>query len=356
MYLGFFLGVMLLIVTQLAAPSALNMLGVSGEVSDAALQYIGIRQLYCPLTFVSSIAQSAYLASKNVYTPLKLVLLSGAINAVGDLFLVGGMGMGIAGAAWATLASQLVLSVSLIAGLRRRGMLPSWRPLPTIDDLKPFGSFARGITVINFLRVCGFFTCTYYASCYLSTQHLAAQQILVSVFVFLSMIAQPLLQCCQALLPRLLPGGAEEDIDRARSTVRAILSAALYMGVASGLISCLLTFFCHGALTSDSEIVHHIQNTTFAVFACYLVNPLTLSLDSVLVAAQELDLLCWTQAGGLVALIGCMALVGQQGLGLSAIWIAYCAHLVVRLCVLALRVCRLPGLGVSAYKERLATV
>jgi len=222
------------------APSALKALGVSAEVGDAALKYIHIRQLFLPLTLVTSVAQATYLASKDVMTPLKLVLMSGAVNAAGDMLLVGQFGMGIAGAAWATLASQLLLTWALLSGLKARNFLPQLKPPPVVEDLKPFASFAKGITVINFLRVCGFFSCTYYASYFLSTQHLAAQQIMVAVFVFMNTMSQPLLQCCQALLPSLLPGGIEEDSRKARSMVRAILNAALLVGAVSGTLGCLV--------------------------------------------------------------------------------------------------------------------
>lgn len=135
------------------APYILNGLGVRPEVYESAMTYIRIRQLFCPLVLVCSIAQSAHLASKDVYTPLKLVILSGCINCLGDMLLVGKLGLGVAGAAWATVASQFALVGGLLLSLRRAGKLPSLLPLPRLREYEPFVDFAKGITMINLLRV-----------------------------------------------------------------------------------------------------------------------------------------------------------------------------------------------------------
>ena len=90
---------------------------------------------------------------QDVYTPLKLVIISGCVNAAGDLLLVGKLGMGVAGAAWATVASQFYLTAGLLAGLHRDGKLPSLLPLPKLEEYAPFSAFAKSITLVNLLKV-----------------------------------------------------------------------------------------------------------------------------------------------------------------------------------------------------------
>ena len=53
------------------------------------------------------VTQAFFLAAMDPYTPLKAAVMAGLLNLVGDVWLVNGLGWGIAGAAWATSASQV---------------------------------------------------------------------------------------------------------------------------------------------------------------------------------------------------------------------------------------------------------
>lgn len=64
------------------------------------------------------------------------------------------------------------------------------------------------------------------------------------------------------------------------------------------VLSCYLVRLTTDSRRFPSSVVPH--ESTFPVSSH--VSPVTLSLDSVLVAARDLDLLCWTQAIGLVTL------------------------------------------------------
>lgn len=72
-----------------------------------------VRMLSAPAVLTGMIAQAALLGSKNSVTPLAVVLVCGAFNAVGDWYLVCVANMGIRGAAIATAASEFI-SVALL--------------------------------------------------------------------------------------------------------------------------------------------------------------------------------------------------------------------------------------------------
>jgi Na+-driven multidrug efflux pump len=75
------------------------------------------------------------------------------------------------------------------------------------------------------------------------------------------------------------------------------------------------------------------------------ISPIALSVDAVLVAAKDLDSLCWIQAVGLAILLSFMSFASAQGMGLSAIWIAYGSHLIARLALCSWRINKvIPGL------------
>ena len=103
-----------------------------GSANVALLPYASaysvIRILALPAGIISAVAQSAFLAVRDPWTPLKAVTLTTVLNLVLDLWFVTGLGWGIAGAAWATSASQVITMALLIRALVRRG--------PQIDKVK----------------------------------------------------------------------------------------------------------------------------------------------------------------------------------------------------------------------------
>ena len=88
--------------------------GPNLKVIPHAMEYSRIRA-FGALAAVPSIAiQSAFLAAKDSLTPLVAVVVGAVVNLVGDLFLVNSCGMGIVGAAWATMLSQFASFVYLL--------------------------------------------------------------------------------------------------------------------------------------------------------------------------------------------------------------------------------------------------
>lgn len=69
---------------------------------------------------LSMVAQSALLGAKDSITPLFVTLLAGLINFVGDVGLVLFGGMGLQGAAIATVAAEIV-------GTRKKVALDQWK-------------------------------------------------------------------------------------------------------------------------------------------------------------------------------------------------------------------------------------
>ena len=65
------------------------------------------RCLGFPAALVIFVTESVYLAAQNPGIPLAAVTLAGLVNVAGDFVTVQMLGLGIAGAAWATVAAQV---------------------------------------------------------------------------------------------------------------------------------------------------------------------------------------------------------------------------------------------------------
>ena len=78
----------------------------SASVVSGALDYSRIRAWGTPATLLFNVGQAACFGDKDPDTPLRGVWIAGALNLVGDLLLVPCLGMGVKGAAIATVAAQ----------------------------------------------------------------------------------------------------------------------------------------------------------------------------------------------------------------------------------------------------------
>jgi len=110
-------------------------------MAEACTQYVAIRALALPFVVITTIAQATLIGVKDTKTPMISVLLAGACNLLGDLILVKWLGKGIAGAAWATSASQVVAATLLLSVLQKRGFLRKKRNV----DVKPSSSSSSSV-------------------------------------------------------------------------------------------------------------------------------------------------------------------------------------------------------------------
>lgn len=95
----------------------------SSTMVQACTKYVAIRALALPFVVISTIAQAICIGTKDTKTPMKSVLLAGVCNLFGDFILVKWLGQGIAGAAWATSASQIIAAGLLLSHLKNQGFL-----------------------------------------------------------------------------------------------------------------------------------------------------------------------------------------------------------------------------------------
>jgi putative MATE family efflux protein len=87
------------------------------DIAKAAGNYLSITGISMPLTFVSSVAVGTYNASGNSRTPFVFNCLGLALNVILDPVFIFIVGMGVQGAAVATIISQFISSSLLLGSL-----------------------------------------------------------------------------------------------------------------------------------------------------------------------------------------------------------------------------------------------
>ena len=119
----------------LGAGSLFHAMGVPAEASADAAFYIRIVGGLSCCSFLMNAACAFLRAQGDARTPMLAMVLSAAGNVALDLALVAGLGMGVPGAAWATVASQGAAGAVALAIARRR--FPGARSLaPALRDAR----------------------------------------------------------------------------------------------------------------------------------------------------------------------------------------------------------------------------
>lgn len=116
-------GVILMAVGLTMGPLALEWMNTPADVIDLARQYLCIYFIGTIPSLIYNLGSGVLRAMGDSRRPLYFLIASCLVNIVLDLLLVGGFGMGVAGAALATIISQLVSAVLTLQALRQPGVI-----------------------------------------------------------------------------------------------------------------------------------------------------------------------------------------------------------------------------------------
>jgi MATE family multidrug resistance protein len=220
----------------------------SAEVAGHASTYLAIRCLGSPLVFVYVALRESRYGQGDARTPMAASLAANTVNVGLDYLLIVVMGMGVSGAAWASVAANGVEALVMVIAQSRAG----WRSLAGLG-----GYIAQvwrmGIpTGIQFLLEVGSFTLLTGMIAAMSEVEMAAHQIVIQVIHFSFLPACALAEAGSVLVGQAVGGQRDELVGVVARLAMAV--AAVYTGV------CSLVFALGGGaiarlFSSDAELV-----------------------------------------------------------------------------------------------------
>lgn len=119
-YLSAALSIVVAIITSLACPWMLRLMNTPEEIIDSSVSYIRIIFMGIPVTVLYNMASGILRSLGDSKTPVYFLILASLVNVVLDLVLILYVHMDVAGAAVATLISQLVSGVGCVLVMIRR--------------------------------------------------------------------------------------------------------------------------------------------------------------------------------------------------------------------------------------------
>ncbi|KAL3383044.1 hypothetical protein AABB24_002507 [Solanum stoloniferum] len=325
LFIGLACGILMFIFTRLfgtwgitAFTGANNM-----EIVNAANTYVQIRGLAWPAMLVGWVAQSASLGMKDSWGPLKALAVATAINGIGDIALCRFFGYGIAGAAWATMVSQVVAAYMMIVALSKKGYNGFALSVPSFDEVLQIFTLAAPVFLTMMSKVAFYSLLVYYATS-MGTHTAAAHQVMLQLFCIFAVWGEPLSQTAQSFMPELLYG-----VNRNLSKARMLLKSLLIIGASNGLIlgsaGVSISWFFPQMFSSDPLVIQEMHKVLLQLFLTLWVSPCVHSLEGTLLAGRDLKFISisMTAIFGLASLL--VMLFSSKGFGLTGCWFALVA-------------------------------
>jgi MATE family multidrug resistance protein len=311
-----------------AAGPLVRAIGASAGVAAEATTYVRIRALAAPALLVVRAGHGIYRGYQDTRTPLAVTLVVNGVNLVLDPLLIFGLGWGVAGAAWATVAAQWLgaAGFALLVLGRHRDRLGVEPTRPRFAELRVFLRIGRDLA-IRTGSILATFTLAGMIAARISDTAIAAHQVVMQLWIFLSLGLDALAIAAQAMVGRLLGEGrrrmAAEVADRLLVLGVAVgAGLAVLLGAAGPLVPRLFT--------DDPAVREAIASVYVLLVVQQPLNAAVFVWDGVFIGAGDFGYLAGAMLVAAAVAIVALAAVLPMGWGLAGVWWGIIALLVAR--------------------------
>ncbi|MEU3044951.1 MATE family efflux transporter [Streptomyces sp. NPDC006984] len=329
-WLALLLGIAVVVVTLPSAPWWVALFGTSDTATPHAVTYLRISSLGIPAMLIVLAATGVLRGLQDTRTPLYVAIGGFTANAVLNLALVYGAGLGIAGSAWGTVAAQYGMALAyllvVVRGARRHHA--SLRP----DAAGIRASAHAGVPLlIRTLSLRAVLLIATSVATRLGDADIAAHQIVLSLWSLLAFALDAIAIAGQAIIGRYLGAG---DAEGARQVCRRMVQWGLATGVALGILVIAARPLFIPLFTSDQTVQDTLLPALLVVAVSQPIAGVVFVLDGVLMGAGDGPYLAGAMVVTLAAFVPAALLVPHLGGGLTALWCAMTLMMAVRLVTL----------------------
>lgn len=323
LWLALALGVVLAVALVATAPLAVGALGAQDAVGQHAVTYLRWSAPGLPGMLLVLAATGVLRGLQDTRTPLVVAAAGAVLNAVLNIVLVYGAGLGIAGSGLGTAVTQLLMGAVLVArvarGARARGA--SLRP-----HVSGIGASARtgAPLLVRTVSLRAAILLTVHAATALGPVTLAGHQVVNSLWALAAFALDALAIAAQAMIGHALGAG---DVARVRAILRRTVQWGAWAGAAGGLVLAAAGWWLAPLFTADPGVRVAVA---LAMLPCGLLLPLTgvvCVLDGVLIGAGDGRYLAWVGVANLVAYVPFVLTlplwVPDGGARLAWLWLAW---------------------------------
>jgi len=326
------LGIPMTLLVLALAPALVELMGAQPGVAGPAVEYLRIRALATTAVLVVTAGHGTFRGYKDTRTPLVVALAVNLVNLILDPLLIFGAGLGLEGAAWATVTAQWVGAGWFLWLIRTRQMATRPRRLSeTLPLLITLGKNG-GLLIVRTAFLLSAFTFAASAATRLGAVQIAAHQLVVQLFFLSAMVADSLEIAGQAMVGEETGRGDREALValNRRLLQWGLVAGALLM-IAVGLGRVGLRYLASDPVVGDLAV-------SAAGIAALLepVGALVFVADGIFVGMLALGSMALSTAAGAVTAIA-LIVFSPLGESLHGIWWALGVFLLVRGLVFVLR-------------------
>jgi MATE family multidrug resistance protein len=297
-----------------------RLLGADDQVSELGANYLRIRILSATAVLIAQVAHGWLRGLHNTKTPM-IVAVSGAVlNAVLDYVLIYPAGLGVQGAAWATVIGQWLVALTFLAILAPK-LSASKRPdARTIKELLKVGADL----VIRTGSLLAALTIATSVAARMGVTELASWQIAMQVWLLLSLTLDSVAIAGQALVARYL--GARTP-DRATDVGRRLMTWGLLVGLVLAVAITALSQPIADIFSNDADVVAAATSLLVWVGVTQPLSSAAFTLDGILIGASDTRFLAKAMVASSVLFVGGSLLAldldwGTGGLAAAAtVWL-----------------------------------
>lgn len=327
------LGVALAVVGWLLAEPLVGAFDTTGPTTTYALTYLRVSLAGLPAMLVVLAATGVLRGLQDTRTPLVVAAVGALANVALNVWLVYGVGLGIAGSALGTVLAQFGMAaafvVVVVRGARRHGA-----PLrPDLPGIRAAGTAGVPL-IVRTATVRAALLLTTYVAASAGTVAVATHQIVFTVWMLLALALDAVAIAGQAIVGRCLGAG---DAVGARSATRRMVE----WGIAAGVLLAVLVVVGRPAyvplFTTDQDVRALLGQVLLVAAVFQPVCGVVFALDGVLIGAGDGRYLAWAGVVTLLVFAPLALTVLATGSGLVALWWAFNAFLAARLVTLLWR-------------------
>ncbi|WP_407566224.1 MATE family efflux transporter [Streptomyces sp. 184] len=332
-WLAALLGALLVAVTVPTAPGLVGLFGASDTAAPYAVTYLRVSAFGIPAMLVVFAATGVLRGLQDTRTPLYVAIGGFTANAVLNVALVYGAGLGIAGSAWGTVLAQwgmaAVYLVVVVRGARSHGA--ALRPQPAGIRASARAGVPLLIRTLS-LRAIGLIATAVAAG--LGDESVAAHQVVLSIWSLLAFALDAIAIAGQAIIGRYLGAG---DVDGAREACRRMVQWGVATGAVLGALVVAARPLILPLFTDDAGVHDVLLPALLVVAVTQPVAGVVFVLDGVLMGAGDGPYLAWAMLLTLAVFAPVALAVPALGGGLTAVWWSMGLMMLTRLVTLWLR-------------------
>ncbi|XP_057435294.1 protein DETOXIFICATION 44, chloroplastic isoform X2 [Lotus japonicus] len=309
------LGIAETVALSLGSGIIMNIMGIPADslMRGPAQQFLTLRAFGAPAIVIALAVQGTFRGFMDTKTPLYAVGAGNFLNVILDPILIFLLGLGVGGAAIATVISEYLIAFILLWKLSDQVLLIPF----DFDGRKLFsylksGGFLLGRTLAVFITM----TLTTSIAAKLGPIPMAGHQICMQVWLSISLLTDALALAGQALL-----AGSYSLGNYAQA--RLIIYRVIQIGLGVGITLSIILFFGFGAFTSlfttDSEVLDVARSGLLFVAGSQPVNALAFVIDGIYYGVSDFEYAAYSMVlAGLFSSI--FLLVVGPIFGLPGVW------------------------------------